>query len=169
MTHAMITAVSSANHSGFLDQIPGDEGSFTSRGPRKKVLSSHFLGDDGEDVTPGVFELNIDDILENIGHPVGPEPTADDWSVMDVDSSTLSSLSPPTPPFPPQQVPPVLPPTKEGRGVRKAWCESKNLFMKKFWRRKTPPKLSDKLVPEREEVKWYAMLFPTSQKTTARK
>jgi len=119
---------------------------------RERKRSHLFLGDDAEDATPGVLELNVDDILENIGHLVGSEPTADDWSVMDVDPPTFS--------------PPSLP---KKRGMRKAWHESKKLFMKKFWRRKTPPKLSDKLVPEREEVKWYAVLFSTSQKAAAGK
>lgn len=84
------------------------------------------------------------------------------------------SPSPPSAPTP-RQVPLEFPQTKEflqtkeKKGVLKAWDKLKKLFMKKFaGKDEAPPKLSDKILPDRDEdVKWYDHLF--SRPTVARR
>lgn len=84
-----------------------------------------------------------------------------------------SSPSPPSASTP-RQVPLELPQTKEflqkrkKKGVMKAWDKLKKLFTKKFGGDdEATPKLSDKILPDRDEdVKWYDLLFSKPAKPT---
>jgi hypothetical protein len=100
---------------------------------------------------------NIADILERL------QDEAENWS------PTSRQLAPPIPmerktscmSSTPSELAYVWLTRKSQRRVKK--------FMKKFGGRdQQPPRLSDKLVPERDdEVKWYETLFPKPQKSAA--
>ena len=102
-------------------------------------------------------EVDFEGILKSASCTNGLEPVDDGWDVVDRESPTLSSRPSTSPPVPPR-VPHTSPQTKNG-GMNKAWGRCKKLLMKKFGRKQVSPKLSDKLVPERGEVKWYETLF----------
>ena len=130
------------------------------------MCSLKLLGHDSEDASLQGQEVNSEDTPNNAGSVNGPEPVEDDWDFLDPGLPTgLSSRQPLSLPSPPQ-VPPAAPrPTKTS--VRGVWSRSKKLFMEKFGRRQTTPKLSDRLVPERDEVRWFGALFPKPQKSAA--
>lgn len=75
--------------------------------------------------------------------------------------------SPRSPSPHPSQSSSMRPPKKKKRGVGRAWKKLKGLFTHKFGGDEQPPKLSERLVPERDdEVRWYEFLFPKSPKHT---
>ena len=130
------------------------------------VRSLNLPGADSEDVSLHGHEVNLEDIPNSIGGVNGPEQADDDWDFLDPGSPTelpsRRSLSPPSPP----KIPHVTPwPTKSS--VQKVWSKSKKLFTEKFGRRQSAPKLSDKLVPERDEVRWYEALFSKPPKSVS--
>ena len=88
--------------------------------------------------------------------PVSPHPP----------SPYLPSLHLPSP-HPSQSSLIRLQPKKKKRGIGRAWKKLKGLFMNKFEGDEQPPKLSDRLAPERDdEVRWYDFLFPKPPKPT---
>jgi hypothetical protein len=138
-------------------KFPGDDSEGASLHSEDASLHS-------EDASLHDHEANSEDTLNNIG--CVNEPTDDDWDILDPESPTgLSLRHPISPPSSPRVPPAVIWPTKGS--VRKVWSKSKKLFMEKFGRKQTTPKLSDKLVPERDEVKWYEALFSKPQKSAA--
>ena len=130
----------------------------------KNVFSPEFSIDGPEDGSIRDHEVNGN--LNNNGCVNGPDSADNDWDFLDPESPTNLSSCLPTPSPSPPRVPPVSPWLKKS-GVGKAWSRSRKLFMKKFGRRGAAPKLSDKLVPERDEVKWYEALFSKPQKSPA--
>lgn len=75
----------------------------------------------------------------------------------------LSPLSPIPHPLP---GPSIHPRTTKKSGIGRVWSKLKK-FMKKFGGDQPPPKLSDRLVPERaDQAKQYESLFPKSPKPT---
>lgn len=141
----------------------------------------------------GTFNAEFDDILKDIDGILGPEQ--DDNRTDSHDNFTLDEGSfpilPPT--VGPREgsrqsisqspahlsflstTPPSSPPILQGSpahqrmkksGLGRAWNKLKRLFKEKFGGDdQAPPKLSDKLVPERDdEVRWYESLFPKPTK-----
>lgn len=131
------------------------------------VVSLQSPIDDSKAVSLHVHEVDFESILKNVGCVNDLEPTDDDWDFLDPEPPTgLSSRLPVSPRFLPQ----VLPVSSWAKksSVKKAWSKSKELFIKKLGRRKASPKLSDKLVPERDEgVRWYEALFSKPPKPAA--
>ncbi|KAF9647910.1 hypothetical protein BDM02DRAFT_3243768, partial [Thelephora ganbajun] len=123
-------------------------------------LMAH-TGYDFEDVAAhddGAFYVNFDDILKEIDCFIGPEGAEPRQTVVQSQAHSPSHHHIPLPLSPAPQVPPVLPRTKKG-SVSKAWSKLKRLFTKKLGEEdQVPPKLSDRLVPERDD-KWYEPLF----------
>ena len=142
----------------------------------------------------GEPDSKLNDILKGIDGIFGPEQPDDPSDHPDISSSDgrttpiVSSISgpgegakrnivrsrasssplprpPPSPLLPPQS-PTVPPRTKKQSSVGKAWHKFKKVLAKKFGGGdQSPPKLSDKLAPERDdEVKWFETLFPKSPK-----
>ena len=134
----------------------------------------------------------MNDILRGIDDIVGPEQPDDHPDGRDTpvpneqSSSTASSNATPrggtrSTPSPSRNslsfLPQILPShqststhqrtKKQKSGVGKVWSKLKKLFMRKFGGdgNQPPPKLSDKLVPERDdEVKWHDSPFSKPQK-----
>lgn len=144
--------------------------------------------DDFEDLGPhgsGTFNAEFDDILKEIDGILGPEQ--DDNHTDSQDNFTLDEGSfpilPPTagsregsrqgippahlsPPLTTPPSPPPIPRVPKG-AVGRVWDKLKRLFKERFGGDdQAPPKLSDKLVPERDdEVRWYESLFPFPKPT----
>lgn len=164
----IVTAASSAESSRFVDQLVENEGLFPSRYLLRKLSSLRYPGGEGGGCDGILFRGRGDDfenILKNTGCANDPEPVDDDWDVLNPQSPTDLLASHPVSPSSPPQAPPASPRSKKS-SVGKAWSKSRKLFMK-FGRRQALPKLSDKLVPEHGEVRWYESLFSKPQKPTA--
>jgi len=145
-------------------------------------------------VPPGVggFSSEFNDILRDVDDLIGPERPddhSDDHDISTWDKQASAIVSPiaesreearqtavhpratPShiPPIssPPHPQEPLVPPrTKKKSVVSKAWSKFRKLLMKKFGGDQPPPKLSDRLAPEREdEARWYETLFPQPAKT----
>jgi len=129
--------------------------------------------DQTDDHSPGQDVSAWDEQTHPIVSPtVGPRgETGSNGSQSEVHSSSLPStplssiLHPstllPSTPLPP--LPPLIPPrTKKKSTVSRAWNKLKKVLVKKFGGgNQAPPKLSDKLVPERDDgVGRYESLFP---------
>ena len=118
----------------------------------------------------------MNNILKGIDDTIGPEQPNDDPGGRDTPVPD-EQLSPTTssnviPRGRTRSAPQILPShqitsthqriKKPKSGVGKAWSKLRKLFMRKFggYRGQPPPKLSDKLVPERDdEVKWHDSPF----------
>jgi len=132
----------------------------------------------------GGFNSEFDEILRDIDEIIGPERPDDhsddrDISAWDKQASPIVSpvvesreeakqiaIQPratpsPLPPIPPPpQERPVALRTKKKSVVSKAWSKFRKVLMKKFGGDQPPPKLSDRLAPEREdEARGYETLF----------
>ena len=128
----------------------------------------------------------MNNILKGIDEIVGPEQPNDDPGGRDtpvpgerLSPTTSSNVIPRGGTRPISQILPShqststhQPIKKQKSGVGKAWSKLRKLFMRKFggYRGQPPPKLSDKLAPERDdEVKWHDSPFlksPKSAKTS---
>lgn len=129
----------------------------------------------------------MNDILKGIDVCIGPEQVYDhlggrDAPILDeraspsiVPREEAGSTVPPSPAgLPPL---PLIPPhqststhqrmkKKKKKGVGMVWNKLKKLLTGKSEEDQPPPKLSDKLSPERDdEVKWYESLFSKPQKS----
>lgn len=142
----------------------------------------------------GALGADFDDLLKDIDVLIGPEgangqPDSQDTSTLDeqtlpvlspivepreetrlVSQSRVRLLSRPTaPPSPPPKLqdPMTYQRKKKKSRVVRAWDKLKELFTKRLGGEdQVPPRLSDKLVPERDdEVKWYESLFSMPAKT----
>ena len=140
--------------------------------------------DDYEGVVPhdcGEINFEFNEILQSLDRLIGPEQPADhsgdrEISVLDRQTSPivsmivgpeearqdvrprapLSPLLPIPPPLP--RGPPVLPRRRESI-IGKAWNKYKKVLMKRFLGGdQSAPKLSDSLVPERDDDDWYEVL-----------
>ena len=122
----------------------------------------------------GAQGLELDGILKDIDYFIKPDPIEDPsgppdvsaWGqqtspiVLPIASPTVSPSLSPSPP-PPPNAPQVAPRAKKRGGFIKALNRVKKMFAKKFGGGdQPPPKLSDRLAPERgHEVKWTDALF----------
>ena len=145
----------------------------------------------------GGFNSEFNDILRDIDDIIGPDRPDDHSEDQDISTwdkqpspivspivesreeakqvvqprATPSPLPPiPPPPSPPQERP-VAPRTKRKSVMSRAWSNLRKLLMKKFGGDHPPPKLSDRLAPEREEeARRYETLFvKTPQPTKTRR
>lgn len=139
--------------------------------------------DDFERVAPhdvGEFDPKCNDIIDGTPGPEQPDDPSDHPDTPSPDGRATPVVSPisglgggakgdiarsrdswsPLPSLSSPQYPTVPPRTKESR-VGKVWNKFKKVLAKKFGGGdQPPPKLSDKLVPERDdEVRWYETLF----------
>lgn len=190
VAYPSITAASSVDSYRVPDLLVGSTGLFPSLCPRRNApLPRLSKGDPPDD---GVFNAGFHDLLDDLKDLIGSEQTDDqsddrDISTLDerrssivsqtvesgeetrrntVRSPTSSTSRPPLPPLPPPISQAMPPRTKKKSSMGNAWNRFKKLLMRKFLGGdRTQPKLSDRLVPERDdEVRWYETLFPKPPK-----
>ena len=174
----------------FEHVVPLDDGAFTADVHDILKDIDDLMGPDPADDPPD--EQDDPAIDDGQSLPILPpavepkeevKPTS---SALPVSLRILSQISLPSPrPISPHPPSPYLPsphppsprlsqsslmrlqPKKKKRGIGRAWKKLKGLFMNKFEGDEQPPKLSDRLAPERDdEVRWYDFLFPKPPKPT---